>query len=175
MTTTTKMNVEIADQEIIFTRIINAPRSLGYQAWTDPKHLAKWWGPHGFTNPVCEIDVRSGGAYRIVMRSPDGVEYPVKGVYLEVVENERLVMTDDCSEHPDEWHNLVNQNRDKKQGKPSLESTNTVTFEDHDGKTKLTMWTRFDSTAVRDAMLKMGMSEGWGESLERLEAYLADT
>jgi uncharacterized protein YndB with AHSA1/START domain len=174
MTATEKMHVEIADQEVIFTRIINAPRELVFKAWTDSKHVAKWWGPHGFTNPVCEMDVRSRGTYRIVMRSPDGVEYPVKGVYLEVVENERLVMTDDCSGHPDEWHDLVNPNRDKGKGKPALESINTVIFENHNGKTKLSIRTRFESAAVRDAMLKMGMSEGWGESLERLEALLAD-
>jgi uncharacterized protein YndB with AHSA1/START domain len=88
------------------------------------------------------------------------------------VENERLVMTDDCSEHPDEWHDLVNPNRQKGEDKPALESISTVTFEEHDGKTKLTIRTRFASLAVRDAMLKMGMSEGWTQSLERLEGHL---
>jgi len=164
---------EPAEREFVITRIINAPRALVFEAWTDPKYMAEWWGPHTFTNPVCEMDVWPGGAYRIVMRGPDGVEYPVKGVYREVVEPEWLVMTQDCSEHPAEWHDLVNPNRRKEEDNPAGEMLSTVTFEEHDGKTKLAIRTRFDSAAIRDAMLKMGMTEGWSQSLERLEAHLA--
>ncbi len=80
------------EREFVITRIIDAPRALMFKAWTDPAHLAQWWGPKDFTN-VCRTDVRPGGAYRIVMRSPDGVDYPIKGVYREIVEAERLVMT----------------------------------------------------------------------------------
>ena len=65
----------------LVVRELDAPRALVFQAWTDPAHMARWWGPHNFTNPVCEIDLRAGGAHRIVMRSPDGVDYPIKGVY----------------------------------------------------------------------------------------------
>ena len=162
-----------AEPEFVITRVFDAPRWLVFKAWTDPKHMAQWWGPHGFTNPVCEMDVRPGGAYRIVMRSPEGVEYPVKGVYREVVEPERLVMTMNCSEHPAEWHDLVNPKRQKGESNPAGDMLSTVTFEDLDGKTKLTIRTRFDSVAIRDSMLKMGMTEGWTQSLERLAEDLA--
>ena len=144
-----------------------------FKAWTNPKHMARWWGPKEFTNPVCEMDLRSGGAHRIVMRSPEGVGYPIKGVYREIVEPERLVMTLDCSEHPAEWHDLVNPNRQKGESNPAGEMLMTVTFEEHDGKTKLTIRTRFNSVAIRDAMLKMGMTEGWSQSLDRLEQHVA--
>jgi uncharacterized protein YndB with AHSA1/START domain len=67
------------EASIVITRIFDAPRELVWKAWTDPKHMAQWWGPQGFTNPVCELDVRVGGAWRIVMRSSDGIEYPCGG------------------------------------------------------------------------------------------------
>jgi uncharacterized protein YndB with AHSA1/START domain len=64
-----------------------------FKAWTEPAHLARWWGPKGFTNPICEVDLRVGGAWRIVMRAPNGAEYPGGGVYREIVKPERLVFT----------------------------------------------------------------------------------
>jgi len=173
MTATTKMEVDLAKNEIVFTRIINAPRTLVFKAWTDPKQMSEWWGPHTFTVPVCEMDVRPGGTYRIVMRSPEGVEYPLKGVYREIVEPERLVYTQDLAEVPAEWKDLLNEKLQKAGRKFVLEFLMTVKFEEQDGKTKLTIRTRFDSVAVRDAMLKMQMAEGWAESLERLEQHLA--
>lgn len=164
---------ESADGDFVITRVFDAPRALVFRAWTDPKHMARWWGPHGFTSPVCELDVRPGGAWRIVMRGPDGAEHPAKGVYREVVAPERLVMTINHSELSDEWHDLVNPNRDKAKGKPALEALTTVTFEEYGGKTTLTIRLRFESAAVRDALLKLGMSQGWAQSLERLTDVLA--
>ena len=164
-----------ADQDFVITRIINAPRALVFKAWTDPKQLAQWWGPNGFTNPVCEMDVRPGGAHRIVMRGPDGTDYPVKGVYREIVEPERLVMTLDCSEHPDSWHDMVKPNRQKEDRNTVGMMLQTVTFEERGGKTLLTVRTRFESAAIRDAMVKMGMSEGWAQSLDRLQTRVANT
>jgi uncharacterized protein YndB with AHSA1/START domain len=82
-----------AKREVVITRVFDAPRGLVFKAWTDPKHMAQWWGPRGFTNPICELDARVGGAWRIVMRSPAGIEYPCGGVYREIVEPERLVFT----------------------------------------------------------------------------------
>jgi uncharacterized protein YndB with AHSA1/START domain len=67
--------------EVTIVRIIKAPRVRVWTAWTDPKQMAQWWGPNIFTTPVCEMDVRLGGLYRLVMRSPDGVDYPIKGVW----------------------------------------------------------------------------------------------
>jgi uncharacterized protein YndB with AHSA1/START domain len=162
----------VADREFILTRLIDAPRELVFKAWTDPKLMAQWWGPHGFTNPVCEVDLRPGGAYRIVMRGPDGVDYPVTGVYREIVSPERIVVTDDCSEHPAEWQDAILQNLSPSERTGSLEAINTVTFEEQGGKTLLTIRTLFHSTAVREAMVKMGMSEGWSQSFERLEEFL---
>ncbi len=162
-----------SDREFVISRMFDAPRALVFKAWTDPNQMARWWGPRTFMNPVCEMDVRPGGAYRIVMRSPEGVNYPIKGVYREIVVPERIVMTMDCSEHPDAWHDLVNPNRRKEERDPAGEMLSMVTFEEIDGKTKLTVRTRFNSAAIRDAMLKMGMTEGWSQSLDRLAEELA--
>ncbi|MDR3532189.1 MAG: SRPBCC domain-containing protein, partial [Rhodopila sp.] len=92
-----------ATREIILERIVDAPPALVFQCWTDPKQVARWWGPRGFTNPVCEMDVRIGGAWRIVMRAPDGTDYPCGGVYREIIPGERLVFTNiatDPAGHP---------------------------------------------------------------------------
>jgi uncharacterized protein YndB with AHSA1/START domain len=157
--------------EFVITRVLEAPRELVFRAWTDPGHMARWWGPRGFTC-TCEIDPRPGGAYRLVMRSEDGIEYPISGVFREIVEPERLVMTMDPTGHPAEWHDLVNPNRGD-DANPAGQLITTATFEDVGGKTRLTVRTRFESDAIRDAMLKMGMTEGWSQSLERLEELVA--
>ena len=166
---------EPAEDEFLISRVFDAPRELVWKAWTEPERLTQWWGPRGFTNPVCELDVRPGGAHRVVMRSADGVDYPIKGVFREIVAPERLVMTMDCSEHPAEWHDLVDPNRDKNNRNPAGEMLQTVTFEDLGGKTRLTIRTRFESAGIRNAMVKMGMNEGWSESLERLTEHLAQS
>lgn len=93
MSTATSPATETIGHELVITRTIDAPCSLVFNAWTDPRHMAQWWGPHGFTNPVCELDVRPGGAIRIVMRAPDGTDYPMTGVFHEIKEPERLVIT----------------------------------------------------------------------------------
>jgi uncharacterized protein YndB with AHSA1/START domain len=163
-----------SNREFVISRVFDAPRERVYQAWTDPKRMAQWWGPKDFTNPACTIDARPGGAFRIVMRGPDGAEFPYAGVFREVVPSQRLVYADDCSHMPDEWHDLIDPNRDKRAPKPRLESVTTVTFEAlSDGRTKLTVRTLFASVAVRDAMIRMQMTEGWTESLDKLEACLS--
>ena len=111
----------VAKREVVITRIFDAPREFVFKAWTDPKHMARWWGPMGFTNPICELDARVGGAWRIVMRSPAGIEYPCGGVYREIVEPERLVFT-----------NIATDN----EGNPVLDGLTTVIFAEHGGKTK---------------------------------------
>ena len=72
-------------REVTLTRIIDAPRALVWAAWTEPKHMAQWWGPHQFTNPVCEMDVRPGGKMLIHMKAPDGTVYPMPAIFTEVV------------------------------------------------------------------------------------------
>jgi uncharacterized protein YndB with AHSA1/START domain len=145
------------EREVVFTRILNAPRDLVFQAWTDPTHLAQWWGPHGFTNPVCELDVRPGGAIRVHMRGPDGTVYPMTGVYQEIVEPERLVFTSAALDE---------------EGKPLFEVRNTVTFAEQGGKTTLTLQARVVKSTAEAAPYLEGMEVGWTQTLERLEAHM---
>jgi uncharacterized protein YndB with AHSA1/START domain len=148
---------ETTQREVVITRIFDAPRSLVFQAWTDPKHMANWWGPNGFTNPVCEMDVRVGGAYHIVMRGPDGADYPCRGVYREIVEPERLLFT-----------NLAVD----KEGNVLLDGFTTVTFEEHGGKTKLTLQTRATGLVAGAERMLAGMEAGWTQSLDKLSEHL---
>ncbi|HKD69269.1 MAG TPA: SRPBCC domain-containing protein [Candidatus Binataceae bacterium] len=140
---------------LVMTRIFDAPRSLVFKMWTDPKHMAQWWGPSGFTTPVCEVDARPGGAMRIVMRSPDGLEHVMSGVFREVVEPERLAFTN------------IALDRD---GNRLLEGFTTVTFEEQDGKTKLTLETSAAAQVPEAFEMLKGMEEGWSQSLVRLQA-----
>lgn len=162
------------DGDFVLTRVFDAPRELVFKAWTDPEHLARWWGPHGFTNS-CEMDVRPGGKYRIVMHGPPRHpgDFPMSGVYREIVEPERIVYTVDHSENPEAWHDMIDPNRDKSKGRPAWPATQTITFEDIGGKTRLTIRVRFESTAIRDAFLKLGMKEGMSQGFERLESLMA--
>jgi uncharacterized protein YndB with AHSA1/START domain len=148
-----------AEHKLVITRIINMARELLFQAWTDPRKVAKWWGPKDFTNPVCELDARPGGAMRIDMRGPDGTVYPMSGVYREILENERLVFT--CSP------------LDEK-GNPLFEVLNTVTFSDHEGSTKLTVHASVSKVTAGAEPYLAGMDEGWNQSLDRLEALSAE-
>src|ERR1700730_17678211 len=111
---------ESAERQLKITRVFDAPREVVFKAWTDPKQLAQWWGPHGFTNPVCELDARPGGAIRIHMRGPDGTVYPMTGVYKEIGEPERLVFTSAALDE---------------KGNPLFEVLNTVTFAQQGGHT----------------------------------------
>jgi uncharacterized protein YndB with AHSA1/START domain len=161
-----------APNEFFITRVINAPKVFVFNAWTDPKQLILWWGPPAVTNTISVMDVKAGGAYRIVMHH-EGTEYPIKGIFREIKKPELLVMTMDCSEHPAQWHDLVKPDRKKGEDNPVGEMLETVTFEDQNNQTKLTIRIRFASTGIRDAMLKMGMKEGWSLSLDRLADHLA--
>ena len=151
------MATEKPKHDLVLTRIFDAPRSLVWKAWTDPKHVAQWWGPQGFTNPVCELDVRPGGAIRIDMRAPDGTVYPMTGIYREIVKPDRLVFTSYALDAAD---------------KPMFEVLNTVMFAEQDGKTTLTVQARvINKTTVAERYLA-GMEQGWTQSLERLAAIL---
>jgi uncharacterized protein YndB with AHSA1/START domain len=147
-----------AEQELVITRVFDAPPALVFKAWTDPKHVAQWWGPHGFTNPVCELDVRPGGAIRIHMRGPDGTVHPMTGVYQEIVEPKRLVFTSAALDE---------------RGNPLFEVLTTVTFAEHGRKTTLTVQARVVQSTAEAAPYLKGMEAGWTQTLERLEAHLA--
>ena len=135
-------------------RAFNAPRALVWQAWTESKMMAQWLGPKHFTNPVCEVDARPGGKLRIVMRGPDGNEYPCAGVFREVVAPERLVFT----------NNAVD-----KDGKILLEGLTTVTFAEHGGKTTMTLKTHTVGRVPLAKQMLAGMKAGWSQSIDKLQ------
>ena len=150
-----------ADRTLIVSRVFDAPRELVYRAWTDPKEFGKWFPPLGFSAARCELDVRPGGALRIDMKGGDdagefaGVVFPGKGVYREVVPNERLSFTfegEDAATQP--------------------ELLMTVVFEDEGRKTKLTIYQVAKTIADYEELLKIGATEGLGQSLDKLAALL---
>lgn len=160
-------------RDFVIERIFDAPRAMVFEAWTDPKHLAQWWGPEIFTTR-CELDVRPGGRFRIVMVGL-GDEYPMTGIYREVVAPERIVYESDLSGQPESWHDKVDPARDRKKPRPAYPNTTTVAFEELDGKTRLTVRTRFESAAVRELFVRIGMKQGWSESLDKLSrSFTAD-
>ena len=143
-----------SDLEIVMTRVFDAPRDLVFEAHTSCEHLARWWGPRGYEVSECDIDFRPGGAWRIVHRDPDGEEYAFRGEYREIVRPERIVWTFEF------------------EGMPGNVSVETMTLEEHDGKTTLTAVSVFDWVEARDGMLQSGMEEGAAETYERLDEYL---
>ena len=148
----------IADRELVLTRLIDAPREKVFRAWTDPALLKQWFAPLPYTTPVAEMDVRPGGASLIVMRGTDGQELPNRGVYLEVVENERLVFTDAFTKA---W---------EPSGKPFM--TVILTFENEAGKTRYTARVLHWTVADREAHEKMGFHGGWGLCTDQLTALV---
>jgi uncharacterized protein YndB with AHSA1/START domain len=122
------------EASVTLTRVFDAPRALVWKAWTDPKMMAQWFGPRGFTNPVCELDVRAGGSLRIVMRGPDGSDYRMKGVFREVVPLERLVFTNIAVD---------------KEGKYLVEGETTVTFAESNNKNIFILRTHAQSVSFR--------------------------
>ena len=158
---TTLTDLAPGDQIIVISRVINAPRELVFKAFTDPKHLAQFWGPKGFICPDCAVDLRVDGAFRLDMRGPDGVTYPCTGIYRDITPPERIVYAGTA----DDAHPCGG-------GLPPR-SLVTMTFVPVDGKTKITIHTRLQSAADRDAAIKGGFNAGWNDSLDRLEAFLA--
>jgi uncharacterized protein YndB with AHSA1/START domain len=144
-------------REITMTRVFDAPRRLVFEAFTKPELVRQWLlGPPGWTMPVCEIDLRVGGAYRYVWRNAKGKEMGMGGIYREVVPQERLV----CTELFDEaWY-------------PG-ESLVTTILTERDGRTTLTSTMLYVSQEARDGVLKSGMERGVVASYDRLETLLA--
>jgi uncharacterized protein YndB with AHSA1/START domain len=145
----------ISERELVLTRLIDAPREKLYRCWTESELLKKWFTPAPWTTPFAELDVRRGGSNFIVMADPDGNEYPNRGVYLEVVKNEKLVVTD---AFVNAW---------EPSEKPFM--TAILTFEDEGGKTRYTARVRHWSVADRQQHEQMGFHQGWGQCADQLE------
>jgi uncharacterized protein YndB with AHSA1/START domain len=143
-----------SDRELVMTRVVDAPRTLVFDAWTNPEHLPHWLlGPDGWTMPVCEIDLRPGGAWHFVWRRSDGTEMAMRGVYREIVPPERLVSTESWG---GDWPDTVN----------------TLSLAETAGKTTITQTVLYPSKDARDAALRTGMKEGVSLSFDRLAEYL---
>lgn len=147
-----------ANRELLIERLLDAPRELVWRVWTDSQHIALWWGPQGFTNTVSELDVRPGGLWRYVMHAPDGTDYPTHAVFLEVVPPERLMYL--------HRHSRNGSNEEK-------QFQVTVTFDEQNGKTHLTIRMQFSSEADCAEMLNFGAVEGMNSTLNRLEDHLS--
>ena len=143
---------------VTLVRVYDAPRELVWKAWTDPAHMAQWFGPKGFTSSVPQLDVRVGGTLRIVMHGCDGNDYPMKGVFREVTPPARLVFS-----------NIAVDN----DGNHLLEGETTVTLEEQGGKTKLTLRTYAKGLVPMAPQMLAGMEAGWSQSLDKLEELVA--
>ena len=140
---------------IVTTRVFDAPRELVWSAWTDPNHLAQWWGPNGFTTTTSAYDLRPGGTWRFVMHGPDGRDYQNLVTFDEIVKPERLVYRHGDDVEPVQFHT-------------------TVTFEDLGGKTRLTLRAQFPTADARDRVVReFSAAEGAVQTIERLADYLA--
>ena len=151
-----------ADREIRISRLLNAPVTLVFQAWTQPQHVAQWWGPTGFRNTIHEMTVAPGGVWRFLMHGPDGRDYPNRVVFKEVIANERLVYL-----HTDDIDGI------HAPGEAAIQFEVTVTFTEQQGKTHIEMRLLFANQALRDRVAhEFGAIDGANQTLDRLAAYL---
>jgi uncharacterized protein YndB with AHSA1/START domain len=146
-----------SDREIRLTRLFDAPRHLVFEAMSRPEHIREWWGRlgDGYSVPVCEVDLRPGGAWRFVNRTPKGELAAFHGVYREVLPPERIVFTEIFEPFPD------------------AESIVTAVLEDAHGRTRFTLTALYPSLEVRDMVMKPGMAKGAALSYDRLEEVAA--
>ena len=144
-----------SDREVVMTRVFAAPRRLVFEAFSKPELLKRWFGPHGWSLVVCEVDFRVGGGFRFVLRGPDGKQMGMRGVYREIVPPERSVHLESFDDYP------------------GSESQVTGAFIEQGGNTTLTTTVLYPSKQVRDMVLKSGMEHGAAESYDRLAELLA--
>jgi uncharacterized protein YndB with AHSA1/START domain len=147
------------EKEMILERVINAPRKLVFDAWTNPEHIKHWWGPSGFKNPICNVDATPGGSMLIHMQAPDGIVYPMEGEFHEIVEPQKLVFTAAALD---------------KNGKRLFEVLNTVTFSEENGKTRVHLHAAVCGITEEGRPYVDGMNEGWDQSFDRLNDYVMD-
>ncbi len=149
----------VSPKELQMTRMYDAPIEKLWKAWTDQDVVRKWWGPRGVTNPVCEVDARPGGKINIVMRagkelgSFSGQEWPMSGIFKEVVPMKKLVFT---SQALDDVKDIV------------VEAEVTVHFEDLGGKTKVIVNIRVTKAGPKSEFALRGMEAGWNQQMDKL-------
>ena len=151
--------------ELIITRVFDAPRELVWKAWTEPEQMMRWWGPKDFTAPVCKVDLRVGGKYLFCMRSNEGKDFWSTGIYREIVPPEKLVCTD-C--FADEKGNIVPATYYDMSPEFPLELEVTVILEEEDGKTKMTL----RHVGLPPGEMTDMCREGWNQSLDKLAESL---
>ncbi len=157
------MSSDLHPNELLLTRVFNAPRKLVWEAWTQSEHIASWYGPEGFTTRVERNDFRQGGQWRFVMIGPDKAEYPSEGVYQQIVPYERYVSTDDFAEDYDAI------NKDKL---PAAMVVTTI-FEDIGDKTRVSIRIMHPTLEDKRRHEEMGVIAGWNSMMDKLEPYLA--
>jgi uncharacterized protein YndB with AHSA1/START domain len=157
MTTANKMATTFttpSDREVVITHVVNAPRRVVFDAWTNPDHVPNWYlGPSGWSMPVCEIDLRPGGGWHFIWRRSNGTELEMRGTYREISPPERLVSTES-------W------------GGDWPETVNTLVLTERNGQTTITLTVLYPSKEARDAAMQTGMRDGATQSFERLAEYL---
>jgi uncharacterized protein YndB with AHSA1/START domain len=157
----TDVNADLEALTLKVERVFAAPRDLVFKAWSEVDRLAQWWGPTGWTLPVCTVDFRPGGVWHYCMQGPGGEQSWGKAVYSEIVPGQRIVYTDSFS---DEAGNSV-------PGMPVM--TISVDFFDEGGKTRVVSYAKFASKDELEGLLQMGVVEGVKQTWDRLEEYLA--
>ena len=147
-----------ADREIVINRIINAPRELVFEAFTEVRHLSQWWGPDGFSTTTSAFEFRVGGVWEFVMHGPDGTDYPDSITWTEIVPPERIAL-------------LNGEHRDDPRAFQQV-----ITFASEGAATRIEMHTVFPTKEQRDeAAEQYHAIEGGQQTLSNLEAYVAET
>ena len=169
MATRTGSSGETVKEDLVITRVFDAPRERVFKAWTDCDRLTRWWGPKGFTSPACRMDARTGGVYLNSMRSPEGRDFWSTGRFREVKEPERIVMTDSFA---DEKGNIVPASYYGMGEDWPLEMLVSVTLEEDGGKTRLTL--KHSGVEKISGKDREDMRQGWCESLDKLAESLKE-
>ena len=147
------MDKDWVDRTLTIDRIFDAPRSLLWEVWTHQDHIAKWWGPPGMRTKVNQLDFRPGGRWKYTMTAKDGKVFPAEGVYQEIIEPEKIVKTANFAQI-------------------TVGVVLTITFEALENKTRLTLSVTHPTKLYRDKQERMGVMNGWGAALSKLESYL---
>ena len=152
--------IEQTDKELTFTQVLDAPRELLFKVFSESEHVKQWWGPEGWTMPICTIDFRPGGAWHYCIRNAKGEEHWAKAIYREIVSPARIVYTD----------NMVDAGGNPIEGLPP--KCVTVMFDDVGGKTRLTVHVQLESVADCQKLVDMGFVQHFPETLHHLEQHV---